>query len=474
MRWLRLAGIVWLVGAVFLLGVWRAAAQSECQRAKLTADDGAPGDLFGCSVGLSADVAIVGAWRHEITGAAYVFERSGTTWQLAAKLVTTGNGSGMHQGRSVAAEDNVIVLGANARWLGVFERDPNGLWSQVGELRPDEPTSDSLFGYAVSLSGDFAVVGAPHDDDNGYESGSAYIFERDPNGAWPQAAKLLPHDGEPYNHFGTAVAINGEVAAIGAPDDNDLGNWSGSAYVFERDPNGNWSEVAKLLPHDGAGFWNFGTSVAVRNDLILVGADFARGRVSYSGAAYVFERDPNGVWAETAKLVASDGDNSDYFGTSVALSGDLALIGARGDDDHGEASGSAYVFVPEADGTWSQVGKLVPDDGSTYDWFGNAVAVDGNTAVIGAYQDDDHGEDSGSAYVFAVGPDEDGNGVMDVCECLGDLDHDYDVDLADLAQLLSNYGMSEGAVYEDGDLDADGDVDLSDLAILLSRYGEVC
>jgi len=462
-----------VLGALLLLPAG-GNARAQCQRAKLTALDGAPEDLFGYSVAASAGVAAIGAvladnqWQN--SGAAYVFERLEAGWSPGLEL-TPDDGGGTF-GRSVAGDEDIILVGASgAAKAYVFERSDES-WSQTAELTANDGWLGDFFAWSVAVSGDLALVGAPEDDDNGAASGSAYVFERDPNGVWLQAAKLLAEDGQAGDSFGDAVAIDGDVAVIGAQDDDDLGNWSGSAYVFERDPNGAWLQTAKLLPHDGAGFWNFGISVAVSADLVLVGADGADGYTSRTGAAYVFGRDPNGVWVETAKLTAEYGCTFDAFGFSVALSGDVAVIGARW--DHRETSGSAYVFVREAEGTWSQVDKLVPDDGAYGDEFGYSVGVSGNVAVIGAWLDDDHGEGSGSAYVFAVGPDEDGDGIMDVCLCPGDLDGDYDVDLADLAQLLAHYGTTNGAEYEDGDLDADGDVDLADLAALLAEYGTIC
>jgi len=461
-----------LIASVLLVAMRPLGAQAQCQRAKLLAEDGATDDLFGCSVAISDNVAIVGAHRNALTGAAYVYERSGSAWEFVARLVNDGAAGGSHVGWSVAVEGDLAVIGATGTWTGVFQRLGTG-WSQVARLRPDDFTPGSLFGRTVALSGERSVVGAPHDDDNGVESGSAYVFERDPNGAWPQVAKLLPSDGQYGDRFGLALAIDVDVVAVGAPDDDDLGNWSGSAYVFERDPSGAWLQTAKLLPHDGTFFWRFGTSVAVRNGLILVGADHARGVRYYSGAVYVFERDPDGVWSETAKLMPSDGQTSDAFGRSVAFDGSVAVIGAPWNQR--TTCGAVYVFTQEANGAWSEIAKLTPSDGDYHDEFGCSVSISGNTAVIGAYFDDDQGTDSGSAYVFAVGPDEDANGVMDPCEeCLGDLDGDQDVDLADLAELLSNYGTAQGAQYPDGDLDADGDVDVEDLETLLGHYREVC
>jgi hypothetical protein len=469
-----------LLAAAVLMPIVTADAIGQCQRAKLTGDGGQADDRFGFAVAVSADLALVGApgndTRGENYGLAYVFERFGApgTWLQVTTLPPSESSIPSNIGRSVAVDSDTALFGLHGGQSAyVFERSGHA-WSEVAELVASEHWFGDFYGECVALDGDLAVVGAPHDDENGWRSGSAYVFERDPNGVWCQAAKLLADDGEPYNRFGYGVAIDGDVIAVGAPDDDDLGNYSGSAYVFERDPNGICSQTAKLLPHGGDVFWNFGESVAVSGQRVLVGATTAFAFAPAGGAAYVYERDPNGAWAEVAQLVSDDIANSDAFGGAVALSADIAVIGAWGDDDHGEQTGAAYVFVPQSQHTWLQVAKLVADDGAAYDRFGKSVALSGNTAVLGAYLDDDNGEDSGSAYVFAVGPDEDGDGIMDACLCPGDLDHDLDVDLSDLAQLLSNYGLTSGATYEDGDLDGDGDVDLTDLSALLAVYGTTC
>ncbi len=473
------------VSAVSLLSISTAGSLAQCQRSKLRAIDGEFGDKFAFSVGAEDQIAVVGVPFDDDhgsnSGSARVFARSHSAWTTVAKFTPDDGVLEDGFGWSVAISGNLIVigvpydddLGIGSGSAYVFEYI-DGAWSQAAKLLADDGDTYDRFGWALAVSGNLTIIGAFRDDDNGPYSGSAYVFERDPNGLWSQAAKLLADDGDADDVFGDAVAIDGDVIVVGAQDDEALGNWSGSAYVFERDPNDVWSQTAKLLPHDGGPFWFFGESVAVSGNRILVGASRAHTFAPSGGAAYIFERDPNGAWPQVAQIVSDDIANSDVFGASVALCGDVAVIGAWGDDDHGQQTGAAYVFVRQPEGSWSQVAKLLADDGAAYDKFGNAVAVSGNTAVIGAYYDDDNGEDSGSAYVFAVGPDEDGDGIMDVCLCPGDLDHDLDVDLSDLAQLLSNYGTTSSATYEDGDLDEDGDVDLSDLAALLAEYGTVC
>jgi len=464
-----------LVLAAASLPVVPIPAHGQCERAKLTGDDGAAGDRFGFSVGLGNDIAMVGApWHdrdYDTSGGVYVFERFAGEWLNTAEFALP-EGQGLGAGWHLAFDGQSAVVGSTG-WPRVYQRSGTE-WLEVALLRPDDHETGDGFGEALAADGNLVIVGAPRDNDNGWRSGSAYVFERDPNGVWLQAPKLLADDGGAYDNFGYAVAIEGDVAVVGAPDDDDLGNYSGSAYVFERDPNGAWSQAAKLLPHDGDVFWNFGESVAVSARRALVGATTAFAFAPAGGAAYVFERDATRAWTEVAQLVSDDIATADAFGAAVALSADVALIGAWGDDDHGEETGAAYVFTRQPNCSWRQVAKLVPDGAGAYDRFGSAIALSANTAIIGAYKDDDNGEDSGSAYVFAVGPDEDGDGIMDVCLCPADLDHDLDVDLSDLAQLLSNYGETSGMTYEDGDLDEDGDVDLADLAALLAEYGTIC
>ena len=343
-----------------------------------------------------------------------------------------------------------------------------GAWSQAAKLIADDGAQGNRFGYRVAISGDYLVVAAIYDG-----AGSAYVFERQPDRTWVQVQKLRPADAQAGDEFGKSVAISGDVIVVGARGDDDQGFSAGSAYVFERDPSGCWAQAAKLLASDGRFLAGFGISVSVSGDLALVGAYGADGRVPWTGAAYVFERTPDRDWLEVAKLFAADGDNSDGFGYTVTLERDTALLAAPGDDDHGECSGSAYVFVRDQDAMWSEVAKLVPDDGEAWDWFGQAVAVSGNIAVVGTFpQDPNQPPKPGKAYIYAVGPDEDGDGVMDACECPGDVNHDWIVDYLDLLVLLEDWGCT-GADCP-GDADGDNDTDQADLGILLANWGNIC
>jgi hypothetical protein len=282
---------------------------------------------------------------------------------------------------------------------------------EVAKLVASDGASEDFFGYSVAVDGDTAVIGAYGDDNTGSNSGSAYVFIRS-DGTWVQQARLAASDGASSDYFGYSVAVDGDMAVIGAYGDSDNGTNSGSAYVFIRSGS-SWVQQAKLSAPGGAAYHYFGYSVAGNGGTILIGAFGDGDNGSKSGAAYVFIRSDTS-WVQQARLTASDWAAGDYFGYSVAVDGHTAVIGAYGDDDNGINSGSAYVFIRSGN-TWVQQAKLMAPDGVSSDFFGYSVAVDGDTAaVIGVRYDDDNGTNSGSAYVFSlIPPDSDGDGVPD-------------------------------------------------------------
>ena len=218
--------------------------------------------------------------------------------------------------------------------------------------------------------------------------------------SWPAAggaieqAKLMASDAQASDYFGYSVAVAGDTVVVGARDEDSEGLNAGAAYVFVR--NGTtWTEQAKLMASDAqAGDW-FGYSVAVSGDTVVVGAYYEDSGGSDAGAAYVFVR--NGTsWSQQGKLVAGDAQADDQFGQSVAISGDTVVVGAHYEDDGGSDAGAAYVFV--YDGTaWTEQDKLVAGDAQVDGRFGYSVAVSGDTVVVGASGE---GSYAGAAYVF--------------------------------------------------------------------------
>ena len=314
-------------------GVWTA-------QAKLTASDGDSRDYFGYPVSISDDVAIVGAPGDEYSrGAVYMFAREGDSWIQVVKLVASDREHGDNFGYAVAVDGNAAVVGAywddhdwDSREEGsayVFER-VGGVWSETAKLTAFDPLEGDWFGYSVSISADTIVVGA-----RGREA--AYVFTRDGND-WSPQQMLLPSDGE-AGGFGISVSIDGDTAVVGAPFDDDNGANSGAAYVFQR-TGGTWSQTQRLRAADAAEDDRLGFSVDLDGRTIIAGAI---GDDASAGSAYWFKQVED-TWVQERKLRASDGAAGDWFGVSVSVSDGTALVGSQWDDDRGTDSGSAYVL----------------------------------------------------------------------------------------------------------------------------------
>lgn len=385
--------------------------------------------MFGSSVSISGDTAVVGAYPDDHAGgvdagSAYVFVRSGGVWIQQAKLTADDAAAGDKFGISVSISGDTAVVGAymddhaggsDAGSAYVFVRSGT-VWTQQAKLIALDSAATDYFGYSVALSGETAIVGAYLDDHaGGIDAGSAYVFTRSGT-VWTQQAKLTATDAAAADQFGFSVAVSGETALVGANLDNTPISDAGSAYVFVR-AGMVWTQQARLTASDAGSVDLFGCSVALSGDTALVGARFDDAPLGNAGSAYVFTRSGTS-WTQQAKLVASDAAMTDEFGYSVAVSGDTALVGAWHDDlPPMNDAGSAYVFVRSGT-TWTQHAKIIASDGELIDHFGVSVAVDGETALVGAENANTPVDlDAGAIYVFALGTlDSDGDGVPDVCD----------------------------------------------------------
>jgi drug/metabolite transporter superfamily protein YnfA len=461
------------------------------QQAYLKASNTQLEDGFGYSVALSGDTVVVGAPEEfsaatgvdgdqddnsaSYSGAAYVFVRTGSAWSQQAYLKASNSEEHDRFGVSVALSGDTVVVGApeeSSAATGV-DGDQNdnsapasgaayvfvrvgSAWSQQAYLKASNSEEYDSFGASVALSGDTIVVGAPEEssaatdingdqnDNSEYGSGAAYVFTR-AGGTWSQQVYLKASNTEEYDRFGRSVALSGDTVVVGAPEESSAATgvngdqsdnsafYSGAAYVFVR-AGGIWSQQAYLKASNTEEYDSFGVSVALSGDTIAVGApeesSIATGvdgvqnddSASYSGAAYVFVR-TGGIWSQQAYLKASNTEEYDSFGVSVALSGDTVVVGAPeessaatgvdGDqNDNSEySSGAAYIFV-RAGGTWMQQAYLKTSNTEEYDRFGSSVALSGDTVVVGTMgessvatgvdgdQDDNSAPASGAAYVF--------------------------------------------------------------------------
>jgi hypothetical protein len=326
-------------------------------------------------------------------------------WARRQKLTPAGGGGSL--GYSVALNDNVALVGAPSSGyvsdagivyasgaVFVFTFDGNN-WIEQQKLTAEDSEAYDYFGWSVALDDNTALIGAVTDDSG---AGAAYVFTFD-GSTWKQVQKLTASDGAADDYFGVSVTLDGDTALIGARRDDDNGSESGSAYVFTLEGS-SWSEKQKLTAADGAeGDW-FGYAVALDGFTALVSAQEDDDNGIGSGSAYVFTFDDS-TWTQSRKLTPEDGAEGDVFGRSVALNGGIALIGAAYDDDNGANSGSAYVFT--ANGTWPEEAKLLASDGGWGDFFSNqSVALSGTTAIIGAPQHSHEGVRTGAAYIYTL------------------------------------------------------------------------
>ncbi len=391
-------------------------AGAQCEVVELMSDDGALGDQFGFSVAIEGDRALLGANRDDDdgnnSGAAYVFERGRAGWAQTAKLVASDAAELDRLGVSVALSGDTAFVGTRydqdagygAGAVYVFELR-GGSWVETGKLAPTDLANQIFFGTSLAVDGDVLVVGAELGNGEVVEEidiGVAYVFER-LAGVWTQTAKLRADQPSFNDRFGVVVDVQGERIAVGAHETDGLGLDAGVAYVFER-AAGVWSQTALVEPSDGGPSDRFGLSVALDGDTLLVGSILADGLTVETGAAYVFEFDGND-WNETAKLLAPDGATGDFFGIAVDLDADLALIGARAFDGPGAQAGAAYAYVrngPAGTGApWLLARQLLPGDADTFDEFGHSVVLDGRRALISSRGGQNGaGDASGTTYVF--------------------------------------------------------------------------
>ena len=336
-------------------------------------------------------------------------------------------------GGSVAIGGTYAIVGAykeptpseRAGAAYVFERDTDGSWNQVPTiLRASDAEKYDDFGISVAISGDYAIVGAYGEDTGagtGYNAGAAYIFERD-NGVWGisvdsttcnETTILKASNAELGDLFGNSVSIDGTYAIIGAKYEDTTYPVSGAAYIFEREPtDGSWNQVPTILKASTPMTYSyFGQSVSISGTYAIVGTNYATNYPNNGGVAYIFERDTDGSWNQVPTILkASNAGGAEYFGNSVAISGDYAIVGAYLEDTSGTDSGAAYIFE-RVNGVWgtsvnsttcneTKILKASNVGTGTTEEFGKSVSISGTYAMVGAPKEDTTYGNSGAAYVF--------------------------------------------------------------------------
>lgn len=360
--------------------------QSWQQRQKLTATNAAAGDQFGNRIALSGDTLLVGAPYDDQAardaGAAYVFTRGAAGWVLQQKLVVAGGSVSDFAGVSVALNGDTAVLGAwgvdgtgfDSGAAYVFTRS-GSTWTQQAKLTASDPVEQDHFGVSVAVVGSNLVVSAPSKKNgNLYGVGAAYAFTG--GGAqWKLVSKLMPTNTANDND-GTGLALSATTLALGTD------RLRGYVVTYYTLVNGAWTLGPAAISSTNTIFPHFGSRLALSSDYTVIGAytdDI--GTTTTPGSVIVVS---NANHATQWTLKPSDGNSNDQFGSSVAISEtDTVVVGSPRDDDHGQDSGSVYVYG-FANGAWSELQKLSPEDGAANDRFGNDVAIAGTTALVGA------------------------------------------------------------------------------------------
>lgn len=415
-------------------------AQTWNQAIKLTASDRTSEDFFGYAIAIYGDYAIIGApyddkdalSQNSLTnsGSAYIFKNNSGNWSQIQKITADDRAEWDMFGYSVSMFGDYAIVGAEGTNTGagsvyVFKNE-SGTWTQIQKLNASDGSSQDYFGHSVSIYADHIIVGAVGDSEdlNGSSymkhAGSAYIF-RNSSDTWTQLQKISPSDRNEEDRFGGSVAINRDYAIIGslADDEDSNGNNyapnAGSAYIYKLD-NGTWNQSQKITADDREGSDLFGSAVALSEDFIIVGAhredhdSEGNNYLGDAGSVYIYKNESD-TWTQAQKITAIDRDSPDFFGYSISIFGDYILVGAYEEDEDilGEnnlaSAGSAYLFKNES-GTWNQVQKITASDRGESDLFAYAVAIYGDYAIIGAYYEDEDANqnntiaNAGSAYIY--------------------------------------------------------------------------
>ena len=420
-------------------------AQGWGEIQKIVSSDRSIADLFGWSVDIDGDYAVIGARGGGPTGVyrgiAYVFKKDASdVWNEVEILVNSDNANSDEYGYSVTISGNYIFIGApgqdytgngtgdylsGAGAVYIYEKDASDNWNFMQKIVSSDREASNHFGAKVSLHNNYAIIGVLNQDydelGNNYmeRAGAAYIFERNASGIWNEVQKIVASDRNANDYFGRFdVSIDDETLIIGAKyEDEDASgintiSGTGSVYIFERDGSGTWNETQKIVASDREQSELFGSSVDIYGNIIVVGAEqeYLAGNISAQyGAAYIFEKDGSGEWNEIQKIVPNYLEHQSKFGQSVTIDGDYILLGAyRVDIDSVVDGGAAFMFEKDGAGIWNQVASIYDNNVNTNDFFGSDVAVSGGFALVGAYQEDEDETgtntiaDAGSVYIFDI------------------------------------------------------------------------
>lgn len=285
-------------------------------------------------------------------------------------------------------------------FLCVLSFTTNAQWSSLQTINRADIAASDQFGYAVAIDGDYAVIGSPLDDDGAANAGSAYVFKNDGTDTWIEIAKLNNPSPSADDNFGSSVAIYGDYVAVGSQYDDDKGSNAGAVILFKNDGVDNFDYLDKLTASDGTATDIFGASVNLNGDYLAIGAPADDDNATNSGSVYLYKNDGMDNWAELQKITAADGALSDEFGWSVSMSNDYIIVGSYRDDDGGVDAGSAYIFKNDGMDNWTQMIKLNHPTPASGDQYGRTVSLFDNYIAVGVNGDDEQAPNAGSVFLY--------------------------------------------------------------------------
>ncbi len=434
--------------AVFSLSIAAPAwGQSIGEELKVSIVSETISDTFGYSIDIDHAHLVVGAVAEGQSGSAYLFDAT-TGTELVQFIPADALPNNASFGTSVAIAGNVVAIGAskdneNGSGSGSAFLFDATTGTQIAKLLPSDGQGNEFFGHSIDIDNNVVAVGAFRGSNGGIASGAAYLFDATTGN---QLMKLVPSDGELNDYFGASVAIDNGFVVVGAYADDGIG----SAYIFDAQTG---AQLAKLLPDGDPGLRAFGMSVAIADDTVVVGDPLEMGADDFvTGSAYIFNAQTGD---RIAKIFPSDEAVNSTFGQSVAIHGDLIVVGAP--QGYGVmVSGASYLFHAT---THAPIAKLLPRTPYKGQRFGYAVSVYNETIAVGAYQGGGDDYFSGSAYVF------DSNAV-----CTADLEADGVLDFFDISAFLNAFANGEPVA----DFTGEGTLNFFDVSAFLSEFAAGC
>ncbi len=372
-------------------------------------------DAYGSSVSVGEKYAVVGDYKKGVStnsaqGKVYIYQNYGASWSWVNDITSSDGSKDDYFGFSVSNDGDYIIVGAPHKKVGdntlqgkvyIFHRGADH-WVEEATLIPPDGAKDDFFGSAVSISGDYAVIAAANKELSYKKQGKVYVYHREGT-TWTLQAEITANDGAENDFFGSSISISGEYIVIGAPGKNiEENEKQGKVYIYHLEGD-TWVEQANLLAHLGRSKEFFGFSVAIDGNYAIIGSpgmSHPNGSKD-AGRAYVFLRIGE-TWHKTDVIEAYDGAKKDYFGYNVSIKGNYAIVGAYWKDVNGnKEQGKAYIFHRDGGSAWKQHSALIQSDGAENDVFGYCVGISDKSVFVGAPGKKKDGDINGKVYIFS-------------------------------------------------------------------------